>query len=64
MLQAIAEVILEVFVQVLCGLTGHALLWVLTIGRWKPLGGRDELATIVGFLLWVGLGLSLFYWLQ
>jgi hypothetical protein len=57
MLQAAAEVVLTV----VCGLTGHGLLWVLTFGRWKAFQGRDDLATVVGLVFWlvVGVGLAL-----
>jgi hypothetical protein len=57
MLQAAAEVVLNV----VCGATGHGLLWVLTLGRWKAFEGPDELATIVGLLFWVvaGVGVAL-----
>lgn len=52
MLQVVAEVILEV----VCGMTGHAVLWAVTIGRWRPLNGRDDAATVAGILFWVAVG--------
>jgi hypothetical protein len=55
MLQALAEVVVEV----LCVMTGHGLLWVLTLGRWKAIACRDGLATVVGLLFWVGIGAGL-----
>jgi glucose dehydrogenase len=31
--------------------TGHAAMWAVTLGRWKPTNSRDHLATLVGLLL-------------
>ena len=28
------EFVLHVVVEVVCGVTGHALLWAATLGRW------------------------------
>lgn len=52
MLEAVAQVVLEV----VCGLTGHLVLWALTLGGWNVSNGRDNLATIVGILSWVAVG--------
>ena len=62
MMQDIARILVEAVVLV----TGHCVLWVLTLGRWRPpygpwrrrsaLGqdGGDFLAAFVGVLFWVG----------
>jgi hypothetical protein len=60
MLQALAEAVFEVF----CGGTGQGLLWALTLGRRKGLDGRDNLATVVGLLFWVGIGAGLAFVLR
>ncbi len=54
MLQVVAEVVLEV----VCGMTGHAVMWALTIGRWRPSDGRDDVATLIGILFWVAVGVG------
>ena len=63
----------KVLIEALVCATGHGVLWVLTLGRWRPpygrwrrqsavsnLGGR-VLAAFVGMLFWggvlIGLGL-------
>ncbi|HWE35948.1 MAG TPA: hypothetical protein VG406_05190 [Isosphaeraceae bacterium] len=55
MLQALAEAVFEV----VCGVTGHGLLWALTLGRRRAFDGRDDLATVVGLLFWLVIGVSL-----
>ncbi len=52
------EFIADVFSQVICLMTGHAVLWILTLGRWNMSNGRDDAATIVGILFWVVLGVG------
>jgi hypothetical protein len=52
MLEAAAEVVVEV----VCGVMGHGLLCALTLGRWKPFEGSDDLATVVGLGFWVVVG--------
>jgi hypothetical protein len=52
MLNAIVEALLELS----CGVTGHALLWALSLGRRKPFQGRDGLALFVGLAFWLLLG--------
>jgi hypothetical protein len=51
------EFVVEVVVRVFCGVTGHAVLWALTLGRWNVANGRDDLAAFVGVLLWVVVGI-------
>lgn len=51
MVQAFAELVFEV----VCGGTGHGLLWAISLGRWKAFEGHDVLATVVGLLFWVGI---------
>ena len=43
---------LEGIFQVIVLGTGHAAMWALTLGRWKPTNSRDHTATLVGLLLW------------
>lgn len=50
------EVALMVVLEVVCGGTGHIVLRVLTLGRWEVSNGRDDLATVVGILFWVAVG--------
>ena len=47
---------LEVVFEAVFGLTGHLVLWALTLGRWNVSNGRDDFATLVGILFWVALG--------
>lgn len=58
MLEAVAQIIFEL----VCILTGHAVLWIITLGRWNIDNGRQT-ATIVGILFWVVLsvGVSLLF---
>ncbi len=52
------EFVADVFSQVICLMTGHAVLWLLTLGRWNISNRRGEVATIVGILFWVILGVA------
>lgn len=36
--------------EIVCGLTGHLILRVVTLGRWDISNGRNHLATIIGIL--------------
>jgi hypothetical protein len=47
------EVVVEVLFEVICGVTGHVVLWVLTLGRRPLFSGRDDVAILVGLLFWV-----------
>lgn len=55
------ELLGQLFVELLLLGTGHAALWVLTLGRWQGYrsSGRPAsfwnsfLATVMGFLVWV-----------
>ncbi|CAN5584372.1 hypothetical protein BH11PLA2_BH11PLA2_34930 [soil metagenome] len=55
MLNFVGEFVLEV----ICGLTGHVVLWAVTFGRRKPLTGNDDLAALVGILFWVIVGIAI-----
>ena len=46
---------LAVVFEAVFGLTGHLVLWALTLGRWNVSYGRDDFATLVG-IFWVALG--------
>ncbi len=50
------ELALQATVEVVCGVTGHALLWAVTLGRWDVANGRDTVAAVVGVLFWVVVG--------
>lgn len=47
---------LDVVFEALFCLTGHLVLWALTLGRWNVSNGRDNLATLIGILFWVAVG--------
>jgi hypothetical protein len=53
--------VVEVVFRVFCGVTGHAVLWALTLGRWNVANGRDDLATIIGLLFWVAVGVVVWF---
>ncbi|HJZ93939.1 MAG TPA: hypothetical protein VKE40_23900 [Gemmataceae bacterium] len=46
------QVVAEAVLYAVCGLVGHGLLWVLTLGRWRPTDARDDAALLVGLLFW------------
>lgn len=47
------QAFLEVLFEILVSLTGHILLWVISLGRWRPDERRDSIATLVGLVFWV-----------
>jgi hypothetical protein len=47
------EPILEVVVEVVCGLTGYGVLKAVTFGRWSYAEGNDALPVAVGLLFWL-----------
>lgn len=47
------QAFLEVLFEVLVSLTGHCLLWMLSLGRWRLDERRDSIATVVGLVFWV-----------
>ena len=53
------EALLDGILHVIVLGTGHAAMWALTLGRWKPTNSRDRVAGIVGVLLWGVLAVSL-----
>ena len=59
------DVLVELLVQVIGGITGHLLLWTATFGRWKldtrVNGNIDEIAIIVGLLFWATVGVAIWY---
>ena len=54
MLSAIGEAVLEIT----CGVTGHGMLWL--VGRRRAFEGGDSVATVVGLLFWVAIGICVY----
>lgn len=52
--EAVGQIVLEI----VCGISGHFVLSALTFGGWKPLTGRDDVATLVGILFWAAVGVG------
>jgi len=52
------EFVLHVVIEVGCGVTGHLLLWAVSLGRWDVANGRDSVAAVVGVLFWLVLGVG------
>ena len=50
MLQVLFEFILEVVLAPVFGITGHYVLWALTLGRWKPFEQESDWVMFVGAL--------------
>lgn len=44
----VVELIGQILLEIVFAGTGHLILWAITLGRWRPLEGREELAMIVG----------------
>lgn len=44
---------LGAMLELACGVTGHLVLWAVTLGRWNVSNGRDFTAIFVGLLFWV-----------
>lgn len=55
------EFLVEVVLRVLCGVTGHLLLWAVSLGRWDAANGRDSVAAVVGLLFWLGVGVGVWF---
>jgi hypothetical protein len=53
--EAVGAILHVVFEAIFC-LTGHLVLWALTLGRWNVSNGRDNLAILIGILFWVAVG--------
>jgi hypothetical protein len=46
-------------------MTGHGVLWVVSLGRWKPSPRGGELPLVVGGLFWLSVAagvVALFVW--
>ena len=54
MLEGVAHVVLEV----VCWSTGHSVLWVVTLGRWRAFESTSDAVTLVGALFWVAVGVG------
>lgn len=54
MLEAVATAVIDVF----CGITGHGVMWVLTLGWWKPMERRNDVASVIGIVFWVVVAVS------
>lgn len=50
------EFVLNVVIEVVCSVTGHALLRAVTLGRRDVANARDTVAAVVGVLFWVVVG--------
>jgi hypothetical protein len=63
MLQAVAEFLFEVIGPVICGVTGELILWVVTLGRRKPLEKVGDLSTLIGALFWglIAVGIAMVF---
>lgn len=55
------EIVAQVLLEVAFATTGHVVMWVLTIGRWKLFNGRDDAAMIAGILFWVAIGACVWF---
>jgi hypothetical protein len=55
------EVIVQVVGEVICGLTGHAVLMVVTFGRWRASEKTDGIAIVVGILFWILIGVGIWF---
>jgi hypothetical protein len=52
------EFVLNVVFEAVVVVTGHAVLWAVTLGRWNVANGRDTAATFVGLLFWLAVGVG------
>jgi hypothetical protein len=52
------DLVAGIVIEIVLGLTGHAVLWTLTAGRWQSAPGRDGVAVVVGLVFWVAVGLG------
>ena len=57
MIQALFEFLFEI----LLGLTGYGVLFVVSYGRIRPNGDNEGLATFVGLAFWVLVGVILYF---
>jgi hypothetical protein len=50
----ILEPIFEFLLEVMCSLTGEVILWIVTLGRYRPfeLNNHGNLSAFVGALFW------------
>ena len=53
MLEVVAHFVLET----VGGLTGHVVLWAVTLGRWRAFESTSDAITLVGLLFWIATGL-------
>jgi hypothetical protein len=54
------EIVAQVLFAVVCGSTGHVFLWAVTGGRWRPFDGRDDMATLIGIVVWGAVGVGVY----
>jgi hypothetical protein len=58
----------QIVIEIFFGLTGHAVLWAVTFGRWsseaedtKAKANKDSLASFVGFLFWAAIAAGVWF---
>jgi hypothetical protein len=49
------SILFQGLVEIVFTFTGHAVLWCVTLGRWKMTNGRDLSALIIGILIWISM---------
>jgi hypothetical protein len=55
------EWVFEGIILALTTVTGHLVLRVVTLGRWKLTDERCDLATLVGCLFWLAIGVGIYF---
>ncbi|HYH67076.1 MAG TPA: hypothetical protein VD866_20440 [Urbifossiella sp.] len=55
------EFVLHVVIEVVCGVTGHFILWAVTLGKWDVVNGRDTEAAVVGLLFWSAVAVGVWF---
>jgi len=56
------EMVVEFLLEVVLGLTGYAVMFVVSFGRIRPKAEDDWLAMIVGIAFWASLFGVLYLW--
>lgn len=54
------EIIFEAIFQAVTAVTGHVVLKVLTLGRWRLTEERCDLASGVGLVFWLLVGVAVY----
>jgi hypothetical protein len=53
MCELVAAILVEIVGWLVCGGTGHFLLWALSCGRRPMFDANDDYALVVGLVFWV-----------